>query len=138
MLFTRNYFKIGWGTILVLQYYILLRNMGFLTLHFTQSVMARYKIRFFINKSIHTNKGPSLTVVKTNTGHLFGGYTSLSWHSNSCYTEDTKRDGFLFMLTYGNAAQPQNFQYIKIFKILFMEIRLMVLHLEVTTISIWI
>ena len=38
-------------------------------------------------------KGPTLTVIKTTTGHIFGGYTSVSW-DKSGYKEDY--NAFLF------------------------------------------
>jgi hypothetical protein len=47
------------------------------------------------------NKGPTLTVVKSRHGFLFGGYTSISWTSRRGYAWDS--NAFLFSLT-----NPQN------------------------------
>ena len=40
------------------------------------------------------NKGPTLTLIKTNAGHTFGGFTTISWDSSNTYKNDTQ--SFLF------------------------------------------
>ena len=39
-------------------------------------------------------KGPTLTVIKTTTGHIFGGYTSVSWDKSDSFKYDY--NAFLF------------------------------------------
>lgn len=43
------------------------------------------------------NKGPTLTVVKSCVGNIFGGYASISWTTITKYHSDPK--SFLFSLT---------------------------------------
>jgi hypothetical protein len=40
------------------------------------------------------NKGPTVTLIKTNDGHTFGGFTTISWDSSGYYKNDTQ--SFLF------------------------------------------
>jgi hypothetical protein len=40
------------------------------------------------------NKGPTVTVIKTNAGHTFGGFTTISWDQCNNYKNDTQ--SFLF------------------------------------------
>jgi hypothetical protein len=40
------------------------------------------------------NKGPTLTLIKTNAGHTFGGFTTISWDSSGNLKNDTQ--SFLF------------------------------------------
>ncbi|KAL9649988.1 hypothetical protein ABK040_003106 [Willaertia magna] len=42
------------------------------------------------------NKGPTITIVKTTCGSIFGGYTSVNWTSNTSYFSDS--NAFLFSL----------------------------------------
>jgi len=42
------------------------------------------------------NKGPSVVIVETSSGNVFGGYTSASWSSSAGYTAST--GAFLFRL----------------------------------------
>jgi len=43
------------------------------------------------------NKGPTLTVIKSNNDKIFGGYTSLSWDGTRGYAQDTT--AFIYSLT---------------------------------------
>ena len=47
--------------------------------------------------SLCDHKGETLTIVKSTTGFIFGGYTSVSWTSSDDYEPDDK--AFLFTLT---------------------------------------
>ena len=40
------------------------------------------------------NKGPTLTLIRTTGGHIFGGFTTTSWDSSNAYKNDTH--SFLF------------------------------------------
>ena len=40
------------------------------------------------------NKGPTLTLIRTIAGHIFGGFTTISWDSSASYKNDTH--SFLF------------------------------------------
>lgn len=42
------------------------------------------------------NKGATLTLIKTNGGHTFGGFTTISWDSSNSYKNDIH--SFLFSL----------------------------------------
>ena len=44
------------------------------------------------------NKGPTLTIIKTNKNKLFGGFTSLSWDSKSENKIDENNETFLYSL----------------------------------------
>ena len=50
------------------------------------------------------NKGPTLTIVKTIDGHIFGGYNPRSWVSESMYNECD--DSFIFSLSDGKTINP--------------------------------
>ena len=50
------------------------------------------------------NKGPTLTLVKTVDGHIFGGYNPRSWISESMYNECD--DSFIFSLSDGKSIKP--------------------------------
>ena len=43
------------------------------------------------------NQGPSLIILKTTEGAVFGGYTSKNWDGTGNWTEDI--DAFVFNLT---------------------------------------
>jgi hypothetical protein len=43
------------------------------------------------------DKGPTMTIVRSNTNHLFGGYTSVAWASSNIHAADS--NAFLFTLT---------------------------------------
>jgi hypothetical protein len=42
------------------------------------------------------NKGPTLTLITTEAGHKFGGFTTISWDSSNSYKLDTR--SFLFSI----------------------------------------
>ncbi|CAF1464475.1 unnamed protein product [Adineta steineri] len=47
----------------------------------------------FTGNAFHSccdNKGPTMTIIHSNNNYLFGGYTSISWTSNSSENNDTK------------------------------------------------
>ena len=50
------------------------------------------------------NKGPTLTIVKTVDGHIFGGYNPRSWVSESMYNECD--NSFIFSLSDGKTINP--------------------------------
>ena len=50
------------------------------------------------------NKGPTLTIVKTVDGHIFGGYNPRSWISQSMYNECD--NSFIFSLSDGKSIKP--------------------------------
>ena len=48
--------------------------------------------------SLCDNTGPTITIIKSNHGNIFGGYTSKSWHSGNGFT--IKDDNaFIFLIT---------------------------------------
>lgn len=53
------------------------------------------------------NKGPTVTVIKSKNGYIFGGYTSQSWDSSGSYKPDNK--AFLFTLTNPHDIPPTQF-----------------------------
>jgi hypothetical protein len=53
------------------------------------------------------NKGPTLTIVRSNNNYLFGGYTSVAWTSSGNWTVDSK--AFLFTLTNPNNIPPTKY-----------------------------
>jgi len=53
------------------------------------------------------NKGATVTVLYNTNNTVFGGYTSVSWHSNEGYSNDAK--AFLFRLNYNGTFQPVQF-----------------------------
>ena len=50
------------------------------------------------------NKGPTLIIIKTADGHVFGGFNPLSWINENMYNET--EEAFLFSVTDGNYRQP--------------------------------
>ena len=50
------------------------------------------------------NKGPTLIIIKTDDGHVFGGYNPVSWISEYMYNE--REDAFLFSITDGQYRKP--------------------------------
>ena len=44
--------------------------------------------------SLCDGKGPTLTLIQTTLGHIFGGFTTVSWELNSGYKNDTQ--SFIF------------------------------------------
>jgi BTB/POZ domain-containing protein KCTD9 len=53
------------------------------------------------------NKGPTIVLVKSDSGHLFGGYASLSWSSNAGY--QAAEESFLFTLTNPHNIPPTKY-----------------------------
>ena len=55
------------------------------------------------------NKGPTMTVIRSNNNYLFGGYTSVAWTSSvNGYQNDT--NAFLFTLTNPHKIPPTKYQ----------------------------
>ena len=44
------------------------------------------------------NKGPNISIIKSESGYIFGGYTSLSWDVSGSYASDNSNP-FIFSLT---------------------------------------
>ena len=44
------------------------------------------------------NKGPNISIIKSEHGLIFGGYTSLSWDNSNQYAADNKNP-FIFSLS---------------------------------------
>ncbi|CAF1200424.1 unnamed protein product [Adineta steineri] len=55
------------------------------------------------------NQGPTMVIIRSTGGYLFGGYASQSWSSNGSYTNAP--NSFLFLLTNANGSQPTKFLY---------------------------
>eukprot|EP01132_Coremiostelium_polycephalum_P008090 gene8090-9956_t len=55
------------------------------------------------------NKGPTITIIWSKTGNIFGGYTSLKWDSSNIFQNDPQ--SFLFLLK-NNMNQSMKFPYI--------------------------
>jgi len=52
-------------------------------------------------------KGPTVTVVRTKDGHVFGGYAHISWLSlNSGYEWKESMESFIFSITDGKGRKP--------------------------------
>jgi len=51
---------------------------------------------YTFHQKCDSKKGPTVVVVKTNTGHVFGGYTTIPWTSTGGYRVDAK--AFIFKL----------------------------------------
>ena len=63
----------------------------------------------FTASKFHSNcdgKGPTLTVVQSTDGVIFGGYTSLSWNGNNSYYQDNA--AFIYSITKGYKVSKQN------------------------------
>ena len=56
------------------------------------------------------SKGPTLTIIKSTNGYLFGGYTRQSWISRYSYVRDTH--AFLFTLTNPYSIRPTKYSII--------------------------
>ena len=50
------------------------------------------------------NKGPTITIIKTDDGHIFGGYNPISWINEAMYNECD--DSFIFSLSDGMTIKP--------------------------------
>jgi len=55
-------------------------------------------------RSFCSSKGPTITVIKSSNGYIFGGYTPISWGSNNNYQYDNKSFLFSFKNTNGSQA----------------------------------
>ncbi len=55
------------------------------------------------------NQGPTLTLIQSTGGYLFGGYASKSWISTPGYVDAP--GSFLYLLTNANGNQPTKFPY---------------------------
>ena len=53
------------------------------------------------------DKGPTLIIVKSTTGAIFGGYTSKNWAASGGFVKDT--DAFVFNLN--TKYTPSNYDY---------------------------
>jgi hypothetical protein len=53
------------------------------------------------------NKGPTLTIARSDNNYLFGGYTSVAWTSSGSWTIDP--NAFLFTLTNPNDIPPTKY-----------------------------
>lgn len=53
------------------------------------------------------NKGETITVIRSTSGHIFGGYTSKSWTSSGKYVSDP--NSFLFTLVNSNNIPPTKY-----------------------------
>ena len=63
----------------------------------------------FAASKFHSNcdgKGPTLTVIQSTDGVIFGGYTSLSWNGNNSYYQDNA--AFIYSITKGYKVSKQN------------------------------
>lgn len=64
----------------------------------------------FEGKTFHRlcdNQGPTMVIIRSTGGYVFGGYASQSWNSNGSYIN--AQDSFLFLLTNANGNQPTKF-----------------------------
>jgi len=55
-------------------------------------------------RSLCANKGPTITVIKSSTGYIFGGYTPISWSTSGSYAYDNKS----FLFSFKNASGNQS------------------------------
>lgn len=55
-------------------------------------------------------KGPTLTLIRSTGGYLFGGYTSVSWESSEEFRWISDPDAFLFMLTNPYKTPPTKYR----------------------------
>ncbi|CAF1062656.1 unnamed protein product [Adineta steineri] len=53
------------------------------------------------------NKGPTMTIIQSNTNYIFGGYTSASWTSSQRWQNDER--AFLFTLTNPHNIPPTKY-----------------------------
>ena len=66
----------------------------------------------FSSQNFHSkcdNQGPTVTVIKSTTGHLFGGYNADSWDSSG--QDKTNPQCFIFTLTNPHGFPPTKFFY---------------------------
>ena len=55
------------------------------------------------------NKGPTLTIITSDTGHVFGGYTSVNWNSSSDFVQDPSLKSFLLTLNNPHGIPPTKY-----------------------------
>ena len=55
------------------------------------------------------NKGKTLVIVKNTSGHVFGGFASISWESPSSWTNKKAPCSFIYTLTNMHGIQPTKF-----------------------------
>jgi len=66
----------------------------------------------FGSKDFHEkcdNKGETVTMIRSTEGYIFGGYTPLSWNSNSEYQKDASSRSFIFTLTIPHNIPPTKY-----------------------------
>jgi len=66
-----------------------------------------YTAQVFHNKC--NNKAPTIVIVHSNNNHVFGGFTPISWDSNSSYKAEDTKASFLFLLRSQRGDQPNKF-----------------------------
>jgi hypothetical protein len=45
------------------------------------------------------NRGPTVTIIRSEKGNIFGGYTPIPWDSSNTWGRDENKDSFLFSIT---------------------------------------
>lgn len=55
-------------------------------------------------------KGPTMTVIQSTSGHLFGGYTSANWETHDNWEWSTDHDAFLFTLINPHEILPTKYE----------------------------
>ncbi len=63
-----------------------------------------FKVKAFHNKCDNKN-GATVTIIQSNFGNVFGGYTTVPWKSSGNLTEDKK--SFLFLIRSSNTLQQK-------------------------------
>ena len=64
----------------------------------------------FTSTAFHTKcdgKGETITIIKTNTNYVFGGYASSAWNSSGAYIADN--NAFIFSLRRNGILDAQKF-----------------------------
>jgi hypothetical protein len=51
-------------------------------------------------------KGPTLILIKANNGHIFGGYSNISWTDELDMNWKNSHQSFLFTVTDNNGRPP--------------------------------
>ena len=57
------------------------------------------------------NQGPTVVVIQSNYGHIFGGYTSIDWTTSGDWEDD--KDAFLFLIRSNDALQESSVSFTK-------------------------
>jgi len=74
--------------------------------NYTSTLLYRASANGWTSANFHSNcdnKGPTITIIKTNKDKIFGGFTSLPWDQSGSYRQDTT--AFLFSVNL-NALYP--------------------------------